>query len=191
MGCRNRFRGKSLIVTSSGEKYKNPKEIQKFEKRIKRLQRKLSRQAKSSKNYNKTKIKIAKQYSKLKNSRKHNIIKIVNKIVKEYDIIISEKLDIKKMTHNNHLSKSILDASFSKICNMLEWKSKIKGKYYYQIDTYFPSSKTCSHCGEKTEITNNLGIRRWECSKCHSINDRDINASINIMFEGLKYCFEK
>ena len=95
------------------------------------------------------------------------------------------------MTHNNHLSKSILDASFSKICNMLEWKSKIKGKYYYQIDTYFPSSKTCSHCGEKTEITNNLGIRRWECSKCHSINDRDINASINIMFEGLKYCFEK
>ena len=182
---------KDLIVTSSGEKYKNPKEIQKFEKRIKRLQRKLSRQAKSSKNYNKTKIKIAKQYSKLKNSRKHNIIKIVNKIVKEYDIIISEKLDIKEMTHNNHLSKSILDASFSKICNMLEWKSKIKGKYYYQIDTYFPSSKTCSHCGEKTEITNNLGIRRWECSKCHSINDRDINASINIMFEGLKYCFEK
>ena len=182
---------KDLIVTSSGEKYKNPKEIQKFEKRIKRLQRKLSRQAKSSKNYNKTKIKIAKQYSKLKNSRKHNIIKIVNKIVKEYDIIISEKLDIKEMMHNNHLSKSILDASFSKICNMLEWKSKIKGKYYYQIDTYFPSSKTCSHCGEKTEITNNLGIRRWECSKCHSINDRDINASINIMFEGLKYCFEK
>ena len=89
---------KDLIVTSSGEKYKNPKEIQKFEKRIKRLQRKLSRQAKSSKNYNKTKIKIAKQYSKLKNSRKHNIIKIVNKLIEDYDIIISEKLDIKEMT---------------------------------------------------------------------------------------------
>ena len=64
-------------------------------------------------------------------------------------------------------------------------------KYYYQIDTYFPSSKTCSHCGEKTEIKSNLGIRKWECSKCHNENDRDINASINIMFEGLKYCFDK
>ena len=182
---------KDLVVTSSGEKYKNPKEIKRFEKRIKRLQRKLSRQVKESNNYHKTKIKISKIYSKLKNSRKHNIIKIVNKLIEDYDIIISEKLDIKKMTHKSNLSKNILDASFSKICSMLEWKSKIKGKYYYQIDRYFPSSKICSHCGEKTNKTNNLEIRKWECSKCHSINDRDINASINIMFEGLKYCFDK
>lgn len=182
---------KDLVVTSSGEKYKNPKEIKRFEKRIKRLQRKLSRQVKESNNYHKTKIKISKIYSKLKNSRKHNIIKIVNKLIEDYDIIISEKLDIKKMTHKSNLSKNILDASFNKICSMLEWKSKIKGKYYYQIDRYFPSSKKCSHCGEKTNKTNNLEIRKWECSKCHSINDRDINASINIMFEGLKYCFDK
>jgi len=140
------------------------KEIKRFEKRIKRLQRKLSRQVKESNNYHKTKIKISKIYSKLKNSRKHNIIKIVNKLIEDYDIIISEKLDIKKMTHKSNLSKNILDASFSKIC---------------------------SHCGEKTNKTNNLEIRKWECSKCHSINDRDINASINIMFEGLKNCFDK
>ena len=127
---------KDLVVTSNGEKYKNPKEIKRFEKRIKRLQRKLSRQVKGSNNYNKTKIKISKLYSKLKNSRKHNIINIVNKLIEDYDIIISEKLDIKKMTHKSNLTKSILDASFSKICSMLEWKSKIKGKYYYQIDTY-------------------------------------------------------
>ena len=182
---------KDLVVTSSGEKYKNPKEIKRFEKRIKRLQRKLSGQVKKSNNYKKTKIKISKLYAKLKNSRKHNIIKIVNKLIEEYDIIISEKLDINKMTHKSNLSKNILDASFSKICSMIEWKSKIKGKHYYQVDTYFPSSKTCSVCGEKTKITNNLGIREWECSKCHSLNDRDINASINIMFEGLKYCFDK
>ena len=182
---------KDLVVTSSGEKYKNPKEIKRFEKRIKRLQRKLSRQVKESNNYHKTKIKISKIYSKLKNSRKHNIIKIVNKLIEDYDIIISEKLDIKKMTHKSNLSKNILDASFSKICSMLEWKSIIKRKHYYQIDRYFPSSKICSHCGEKTNKTNNLEIRKWECSKCHSINDRDINASINIMFEGLKNCFDK
>ena len=179
---------KDLVVTSSGEKYENPKEIKKYEKGIKRLQRKLSRQIKGSNNYQKTKIKISKLYSKSKNSRKHNIIKIVNKLIEEYDIIISEKLDIKKMTHKSNLSKNILDASFSKICCMLDWKSKIKGKCYYQVDTYFPSSKICSHCGEKSEKTTNLGVREWVCDNCRSLNDRDINASINIMFEGLKYC---
>ena len=181
---------KDLIVTSSGEKYKNPKEIKKYEKRIKRLQRKLSRQIKKSNNYNKTKIKISKLYTKLKNSRKHNIIKIVNKIIEEYDIIISEKLKVKQMGKNHKLSKAILDASFNKICSMLEWKSKIKGKYYYQVDTYFPSSKICSVCGEKEEKISNLGIREWDCERCRTHHDRDINASINIMFEGLKYCFD-
>ncbi|MBR2828802.1 MAG: transposase [Bacilli bacterium] len=182
---------KDLVVTSNGEKFSNPKEIKRFEKRIKRLQRKLARQIKGSSNYNKTKIKLSKLYSKLKNSRKHNIINIVNKLLEENDIIVSENLNVKRMTHKSNLAKNILDASFSKICNMLEYKSKIKGKYYYKIDPYFPSSKICCHCGEKTEETKNLGVREWECSKCHSINDRDINASINIMFEGLKVHFEK
>ena len=180
---------KDLVVTSSGEKYKNSKEINKYEKRIKRFMRKLSRQTKGSNNYQKTKIKISRLYEKLKNSRKHNIIKIVNKLIEEYDIIISEKLNIKDMMKNHNLARAISDTCVSKICNMLEWKSKIKGKYYYQIDTYFPSSKICSHCGYKTEKTNNLRIRKWKCEKCGEENDRDINASINIMFEGLKMCF--
>ena len=95
------------------------------------------------------------------------------------------------MSKNHILAKDILDASFNKICSMLEYKSREKGKYYYQVDTYFPSSKICSHCGNKTEKTTNLGVREWVCDKCRSVNDRDINASINIMFEGLKYCFDK
>ena len=177
---------KDIVVTSNGEKYKNPKELDKREKRLKRLQRKLSRQIKGSNNYNKTKIKISRVYSKIKNARRHNIITIVNKLVKENDIIISEKLQVKKM-HNNHiLTKNILDASFNKICNMLKWKTKEKGKYYYQVDSYFPSSKLCSHCGNKTEKTKSLSIRSWMCECCGSDNDRDVNASINIMFEGLK-----
>ena len=180
---------KDIVVTSFGEKYKNPKEIQKYEKRIKRIQRKLSRQIKGSKNYQKTKIRLSRLYGKLKNSRSHNIIKIVNKLVEEYDIIISEKLKVKEMSQNHRLAKNILDASFSKICSRLEWKSKEKGKYYYQIDTYFPSSQICSHCGEKTNKTKDLGVRTWKCDKCSSINDRDINASENILFEGLKYYF--
>ena len=180
---------KDLVVTSDGEKYPNPKEINKREKRLKRMQRKLCRQVKGSNNYNKTKEKIARIHSKIKNSRKHNIITIANKIVKEHDIIVSEKLNVKKMSSNHKLAKNILDAGFNKICELLKWKSKLLGKYYYQVDTYYPSSKICSHCDNKTEITNDLKVRMWECENCGNTNDRDINASINIMFEGIKIHF--
>lgn len=180
---------KDLVVTSDGEKYPNPKEINKREKRLKRMQRKLCRQVKGSNNYNKTKEKIARIHSKIKNSRKHNIITITNKIVKEHDIIVSEKLNVKKMSSNHKLAKNILDAGFNKICELLKWKAKLLGKYYYQVDTYYPSSKICSHCDNKTEITNDLKVRMWECENCGNTNDRDINASINIMFEGIKIHF--
>ena len=180
---------KDLVVTSDGEKYPNPKEINKREKRLKRMQRKLCRQVKGSNNYNKTKEKIARVHSKIKNSRKHNIITIANKIVKEHDIIVSEKLNVKKMSSNHKLAKNILDAGFNKICELLKWKAKLLGKYYYQVDTYYPSSKICSHCDNKTEITNDLKVRMWECENCGNTNDRDINASINIMFEGIKIHF--
>ena len=180
---------KDLVVTSDGEKYPNPKEINKREKRLKRMQRKLCRQVKGSNNYNKTKETIARIHSKIKNSRKHNIITIANKIVKEHDIIVSEKLNVKKMSSNHKLAKNILDVSFNKICELLKWKAKLLGKYYYQVDTYYPSSKICSHCDNKTEITNDLKVRMWECENCGNTNDRDINASINIMFEGIKMHF--
>ena len=177
---------KDLVITSEGKKYSNPKELLKREKQLKRLQRKLSRQVKGSKNYTKTKIRIARLHSKIRNSRKHNIINIVNDIVKDNDIIVSENLNVKGMSNNHNLAKSIIDASFNMICNMLKWKTTIQGKYYYQVDTFYPSSKTCSRCGTKTDITNNLSIRKWTCENCGNENDRDINASINIMFEGLK-----
>ena len=93
------------------------------------------------------------------------------------------------MSKNHNIAKVVLDASFNKICNMLKWKTKEKGKYYYKVDKYYPSSKLCSHCGHKTDKTNNLQVRKWICENCSNENDRDINASINIMFEGLRYCF--
>ena len=181
---------KDLVITSEGKKYSNPKELLKREKQLKRLQRKLSRQVKGSKNYTKTKIRIARLHSKIRNSRKHNIINIVNDIVKDNDIIVSENLNVKGMSKNHNLAKSIIDASFNMICNMLKWKTTIQGKYYYQVDTFYPSSKTCSRCGSKTDITNNLSVRKWTCENCGNENDRDINASINIMFEGLKLYYK-
>lgn len=83
------------------------------------------------------------------------------------------------MVRNHNLAKMVNDAFFNKICELLKWKTKIKEKQYYQVDAYYPSSKTCSRCGKKTEVTNNLNIRNWVCEKCGEEHDRDIN----IMFE--------
>ena len=181
---------KDLITTSDGEKYDNEKYIIKYEKRLKELQRKLSRQEKGSQNYYKTKKKIAILHAKIRNARKHHLINVVNKIVKEHDIIVSEKLQVKKMTHDNNLAKYILDASFYMICNLLEWKTKLLGKYYYQVDTYYPSSQICSRCEHKEPLIKDLSIRKYECTRCGLELDRDINASINIMFEGLKLHYQ-
>ena len=182
---------KALVVTSNGEEYENPKVLSKYEKRIKRLQRKLSRCEKGSKNREKVKLRIARVYSKVKNARKHTIIEVGNKLVSENDIIVSEKLQVKEMTQNHNLAKSIIDASFTSLCTYLKWKSECLGKYYYQVDAYYPSSKTCNHCDNISNITNDLSVREWTCPSCGLELERDINASINIMYEGLKIHFKE
>ena len=179
---------KDLVITSDGVKYANEKVLLKYEKRLKRLQRKLSRQVKGSKNYLKTKEKIARIYAKIKNYRKHYLNYIANEIVNEHDIIVTESLLVKDMFKDKKkvFNKSLSDASLSKLCSLIEWKSKIKGKFYYKINTYYPSSQICSHCGYKNEELKDLSIREYDCPECGSHNDRDINASLNIMLEGLK-----
>lgn len=179
---------KDLVVTSDGVKYINEKILNKYEKRLKRLQRELSRREKGSKNYLKTKEKIARVHAKIKNNRKHYLNKIGNEIVEEHDIIVTESLLVKNMFKEKVkvFNKSLADASFNKLCSLIEWKSKLKGKYYYKIDKYYPSSQICSRCGYKNEELKDLSIREYDCPKCGVHNDRDINASINILFEGLK-----
>ena len=179
---------KDLVVTSDGIKYGNEKVLTKYEKRLKRLQRKLSRQVKGSKNYLKTKEKIARIHAKIKNYRKHYLNDIANEIVDEHDIIVTESLLVKDMFKEKvkAFNKSLSDASLSKLCSLIEWKSKIKGKYYYKINTYYPSSQICSHCGYKNNEIKDLSIREYDCPECGVHNDRDINASLNILLEGLK-----
>ena len=179
---------KDLVVTSDGIKYGNEKILMKYEKRLKRLQRKLSRQVKGSKNYLKTKEKIARLYAKIKNYRKHYLNDIANEIVNEHDIIVTESLLVKNMFKDKRkaFNKSLSDAAVSTLRSLLEWKCRIKGKIYYKIDTYYPSSQICSHCGYKNSKLKDLSIREYDCPNCGSHNDRDINASLNILFEGLK-----
>ena len=179
---------KDLVITSDGIKYENDKILMKYEKRLKRLQRKLSRQVKGSKNYLKTKEKIARVHTKIKNYRKHYLNKIANEIVDEHDIIVTEDLKVKDMFKGKvkAFNKTLSDASFSKLCSLIEWKSKLKGKFYYKINTYYPSSQICSCCGYRNRSLKDLSIREYDCPCCGSHNDRDINASLNILFEGLK-----
>lgn len=177
---------KKLLTLSDGITYDNNKYIEKYEKRIKRLQRELSRKVKRSNNYYKCKKKLAILHSKLKNARNYYLHNITKKITDEYDIITCEKLSVQKMLGNKELSKKISDASFNEIIRQLEYKSKYKGKLFYQIDTYYPSSQECHVCGNIDKKYKNLNERIYKCSKCQNTIDRDLNASINIMFEGLK-----
>lgn len=178
---------KDLVITSDGKKYDNNKTISKYEKRIQRIQRKLSKKTKGSNNYYKTKQKLARLYSKIKNTRKYTIHKITKEIIDNNDIIVTETLKINNMIKNHHIAKSLQDASLSEIIRQLTYKTKWKFKKIYQIETFYPSSQICSHCDYKNEITKNLNIREYECPNCHIKLDRDINASENIMFEGLKF----
>ncbi|MCI7241660.1 MAG: transposase [Bacilli bacterium] len=180
---------KKLLTLSDGITYDNNKYLQKYEKRIKRKQRELSRKQKKSKNYYKCKKELAVLYSKLVNARKYYTHKITKDITDEYDIITCEKLFTKEMItkgKDNKLSKKISDATFSEVLRQLEYKTRFKGKIFNQIDTYYPSSQICSKCNNQDKKYKDLKERTYKCSKCNQEIDRDFNASINIMFEGLK-----
>ena len=185
---------KKLLTLSDGKSYENNKYIEKYEKRIKRTQRELSRKVKGSNNFYKCKKKLATLHNKLANSRKYYIHKITKNITDEYDIITCEKLHTKEMIINgkkNTLSKKLNDACFNEILRQLDYKSRFKGKLFYQIYDYYPSSQTCSGCDNQDKKYKNLNERIYECTKCHLKLDRDLNASINIMFEGIKMYIEK
>ena len=177
---------KDLLATSNGTIIKNMKFIDKYEKKLKGLNRWLSRCQKGSKNREKVKCKIQKVYSKLKNARKYFLHETSKQLVEENDLIVTEKLKINKMVQNSRLSKKIYDVSWYELIRQLIYKSKWKGKICYQIDTYYPSSQTCNRCNHINKSVKNLKVRKWECPNCTNINDRDINASINIMWEGIK-----
>ena len=177
---------KKLLTLSDVVTYENNKYILKYEKRIKRMQRELSRKEKRSKNYYKCKKKLAILYSKLKNVRKFYVHEITKKITDEYDMITCEGLKTKSMIMKKEFSKIISDASLAEIIRQLAYKSKYKQKLFYQIDTYHPSSQECSVCGNIDKIYKDLNKRVYQCHNCNYTQDRDLNDSINIMFEGLK-----
>lgn len=175
---------KDFAILSNGEKIQNPKYLSKSEKKLKRLQRQVSKKKKGSNNRNKLRLRLAKSYERLQNQRVDFLHKSSNAITKQFDTVIIEDLAVKNMVKNHKLAKHISDASWGEFVRQLGYKLDWQGKTLIKIDRWFPSSKMCSHCGY---INSDLKLsdREWECSNCNTEHDRDINASINILKEGL------
>lgn len=177
---------KDFAITSDGYKYENNKFLGKALNKLAILQRQLSRKSKGGSNWNKARIRVAKLQEYIANQRKNYLHKISNELIKKYDIICMENLQVKNMIKNHKLARNIADVSWYEFLRQLKYKTDWYGKHLVIIDKFFPSSQLCHHCGYKNIDTKNLKIRQWKCPQCGEINDRDINAAKNILNEGLR-----
>lgn len=173
-----------LIVTSNGQKVKNPNFSKKHKKSLKKHQKHLSRKTKGSNRYKRQRMKVARIHEKITNSRKDFQHKLSTKLINEYDLISLEDLSVKNMVRNHKLAYSISDSGWSSFVSMLEYKAKWYDKKVVKIDRFYPSSKTCSKCDYIIDKLP-LSVRKWKCPKCGENHDRDVNAAKNIHRQGL------
>ena len=175
----------SFVTFDSGEKIKPPKFYRKGERKLRRAQRKLSRCKKNSRNRAKAKKRVALCHAKVRNQRNDWLHKLSCQLVRLYDTLCVEDLNLKGFVRTK-LAKSFSDAAISTFLRMLEYKVLPRYGQVVKVGRFFASSKTCSNpdCGHKQLLE--LSDRKWVCEKCGTLHDRDINAAINILIEGLR-----
>jgi putative transposase len=179
---------KTFAAISNGEEtyfIKKANYIKTSEKKLTKLQRRLSKKKKDSENFKKAAEKVNKLQSHIANQRRDFNHKLSTKIADENQAVILERLNIKGMVKNRRLSKAISDAGWYQFIAFLEYKMRWQGKAFVQIDRWYASSKTCSACGEKN-IALTLSEREWQCSSCGATHERDENAAINIRNKGME-----
>lgn len=164
----------------------NPRYLNKDLKILTRHQKSLSRKTIGSNNWHKARLLVSKQHEKITNKRSDFLHKLSKQIVTEYDTICVENLDVSAMLKSKQLSRSIADVSWSEFVRQLAYKADWYGKQIVKVNRFYPSSQTCNCCGYVNPAMKNLSIRNWYCPGCGASHDRDKNAAINILNEGLK-----
>jgi IS605 OrfB family transposase len=174
----------SLVALSTGEKIANPKGFKGKKAKLRKAQKALIRKEKGSNNRYKARRKVAKVHAEISDARNDFLHKMTTRLVRENQLIAVEDLSVKNMVKNKKLAFSISDASWGELVRQLEYKCDWYGRTFVKIDRWFPSSKRCGHCGYIVDKLP-LNIREWDCPKCSTHHDRDINASKNILAAGL------